>query len=201
MRKLKVGADPFPPYQYYDENQILKGSDYLKINNILKEMNINYDYVLDDWNNIERKLINKEIDIAFQVQKTSEREELYLFSKLFRNAITSVISSGATQSKSSLKEIINRKDRIAVVEGYKYGDPIDNIPNEFKIFSKDQIDLVGKVKNKLAQFGVVDLGVYEYQSMNNDFSGINILHQYDFERPLYVVFNDEKLRDEFNKYL
>ena len=75
MRKLiTVGADPFPPYQYYDESGNLKGSDYDLVKKAFDLAGYNIKVVLDEWKKIEEDLINKVIDAAFQVQYTPERE-------------------------------------------------------------------------------------------------------------------------------
>jgi ABC-type amino acid transport substrate-binding protein len=200
MTKYLVGADPFPPYQFYNEIGVLDGSDYRLVDGIINKMEATVEYIVDDWSKIEKKLIDKEIDIAFQVQKTPEREKLYYFSTLFRNAITTIISFTDGDIKS-VEEIDLLDKKLAVIKGYKYGDVIDLLPERIKVFCNDQQEQVEFVVQNKADFAVVDLGVLEYQAQKKDLKGVKILRHLDFSRPLYVVFNNSSVRDEFNRYL
>ncbi|MFJ7727870.1 substrate-binding periplasmic protein [Neobacillus sp. NPDC097160] len=200
MKKYLVGADPFPPYQFYNEMGVLEGSDYRQVEEIVNKMGATAEYILDAWSRIEKKLIGKEIDIAFQVQKTPEREKLYYFSNLFRNAITTIISF-TDEDLKSVEEIDLLDKKLAVIKGYKYGDVIDLLPERIKVFCHDQQEQVEFIVQNKADYAVVDLGVFEYQAQERDFDGVKILRHLDFSRPLYVVFNNPSIRDEFNRYL
>jgi ABC-type amino acid transport substrate-binding protein len=200
MKNYLVGADPFPPYQFYNELGVLEGSDYKRVTEIINKMDATADFILDEWSKIEKKLIDKEIDIAFQVQKTPEREKMYYFSNLFRNAITTIVSSSDEDLKS-IEEIKLVNKKLAVIRGYKYGDIIDQLPERLKVFCNDQLEQVEFVSQNKANFAVVDLGVFEYQIQDCDDKGIKILRHLDFTRPLYVVFNNPSVRDEFNQHL
>jgi ABC-type amino acid transport substrate-binding protein len=200
MKNYLVGADPFPPYQFYNELGVLEGFDYKRVTEIINKMGATANFILDEWSKIEKKLIDNEIDIAFQVQKTPEREKIYYFSNLFRNAITTIISSSEEDLKS-IEEIKLLNKKLAVIRGYKYGDLIDQLPERLKVFCNDQLEQVEFVSQNIANFAVVDLGVFEYQIQDCDDKGIKILRHLDFLRPLYVVFNNPSVRDEFNKYL
>lgn len=200
MKKCLVGADPFPPYQFYNGLGVLEGSDYRVVNEIINKMGATAEYILDDWSKIEKKLIHKEIDMAFQVQKTPEREKLYYFSTLFRNAITTIISH-VDEDITSIEDIALLDKKLAVIKGYKYGDVIDLLPERIKVFCHDQEEQVEFIMQNKADYAVVDLGVFEYQAQEKEFKDVKILRHLDFSRPLYVVFNNPLLRDEFNRYL
>jgi ABC-type amino acid transport substrate-binding protein len=200
MKKYLVGADPFPPYQFYNEIGVLGGSDYRHVEEIITKTGASAEYILDDWSKIQKKLINKEIDIAFQVQKTPEREKLYYFSTLFRYAITTIISLTDEDIKS-VEEIVLLDKKLAVIKGYKYGDVIDLLPERIKVFCNNQQEQVEFVQKNKVDYAVVDLGVFEYQAQKSNIEGIKILRHLDFSRPLYVVFNNPSIRDEFNRFL
>ncbi|MEH7248104.1 transporter substrate-binding domain-containing protein [Neobacillus niacini] len=200
MKKYLIGADPFPPYQFYNELGVLEGYDYRQVDQIVTKMGAMTEYILDDWSKIEKKLINKEIDIAFQVQKTSEREKLYYFSNLLRNATTTIISF-TSEEINSVEEIVLLDKKLAVIKGYKYGDSIDLLPDRIKVFCHDQQEQIEFVQKNKVDYAVVDLGVFEYQSQKSHFKDIKLLRHLDFSRPLYVVFNNPSIRDEFNRFL
>jgi ABC-type amino acid transport substrate-binding protein len=197
--KLKVGADPFPPYQYYDDKGVLQGFDYDLIDSVINSMGYSAEYSLDDWSEIEKKLINKEIDVAFQVQKTQEREDMYFFSDLFRSAITTVVT--VDDYVESYDELVKNDFKLAVISGYKYGDTIDQIPDGIKVFCKDQLEQLEMILDKKANFAVVDFGVFNYQLETSIDDNFKVLRHLDFDRPLHVVFNNKNLRDEFNDKL
>lgn len=198
MKKIRIGADPFPPFQYYDENGCLQGSDYEKVERIVRSRRYEAEYVIDDWKVVEQMLLNKELDVAFQVQKTPERERQYHFSKLFRNATTSIIRKSGESAMTTLQEDLSESSRIAVIRGYCYGDPVDAIREPCKVFVENQKEVVRAVANGRAKYGVVDLEVYEHESSTEYEGRIQVIREFDFTRPLYLVFADEALRDEFD---
>lgn len=198
MTKVKVGADPFPPFQYYDDTGKLIGSDYDLVNRILLDIGLAPEYFLDDWSDIEAKLIRGELDIAFQVQKTPEREAKYFFSEVFRNAVSSIVGRSGQECPIDVPSIEKERKKIAVISGYKYGAVIDDVRVENKIFKSSQSEVLLAVKNSEADFGVVDLEVYRFQDEENFADTIQVFEELNFDRPLHVVFHNETLRDRFD---
>lgn len=201
MRKLTIGADPFPPYQYYDEAGNIRGSDYEVVKAVIDRMNCTATYIIDEWQAVEKAFANKEIDLVFQVQKTPEREKNYYFSSKLRDATTSIVTSTDRTDQSDINELFADHSKLGVIEGYMYGDIIDSIDAEHKIAFKSLDDLLQSVNDGSTEFGVVDLGVYNYLNRDNRYSNTKLLEKLNFNRPLYVAFNDQELRDEFDRYL
>ncbi|WP_406242722.1 substrate-binding periplasmic protein [Tissierella carlieri] len=200
MKKIiNIGADPFPPYQYYDEDGNLKGSDYENIKNKFENMGYEVNIVLDEWKIIEDNIVNKKLDAAFQVQYTKERESKYFFSNLFRNAITEVVTGNPEIKINSYKEIEENKLTLGVIANYTYGDDIDNIDSSLKVSYKDQTELLKAINDKVVDLGIFDKGVKEYILEKEEFSNIHSIKALEFIRPLYVVFSDESLRNEWNE--
>lgn len=202
MKYLEIGADPFPPYQYIDENGKVKGSDYETVKSVIDKMEYNANYSIEDWSIIEKRFINKEIDIVFQVQKTPEREKKYHFSKKLRDAVTSIITSTDNDfNYDNISNLFKKGDKLGVIENYQYGEVIDSIDLDSKKYYKTLEDILTDVNKGLVKFGVVDLGVYEYMNKDNVYKNIKVIDNLNFNRPLYVAFNDEFLKDKFNNYL
>lgn len=202
MRKIIIGADPFPPYQYFDSDGTLKGSDYEKINKIVGLMGYTAEFILDDWHKIEEMLDDGAIDFAFQVQKTPAREEKWFFSEQLREAATSVVSLKETEQKETIADILSCGQKIGVIAGYKYGEVIDSLADGHKEICGSLEEILAKINDKEIMFGVADRGVFMYlQDRYEDYSAICIQEKLNFIRPLYVVFNDKLLCDEFNKHL
>lgn len=205
-KHLVVGADPFPPYQYIDEDGKIKGSDYEIIKNVLDDMGYEAEFIIREWPEIEKMFNAKKIDIVFQVQKTPEREKRYYFSEKLRDAVTVIVTStNKTIKCNSLEElvhmIIKNKWKLGVMKGYHYGKIIDSIPKEYKVSFDTTEELLEAVNNDRVDLAVVDLGVFKYYKEKYGYSNLNIIENASFNRPLYVIFNDPSLRDEFNTYL
>lgn len=202
MNKLiTVGADPFPPYQYYDKAGNIKGSDYELVKKAFGKIGYEINIVLDEWKKIEDDITNKRIDAAFQVQYSKERQNKYFFSELFRNAITEVVTGNSELDINSYKEIEEKRLSIGVIANYTYGEDIDKIDLSLKVSYNDQTQLLKAINDKEVDIGIFDKGVKEYILEQEGFSNIHSIKSLEFIRPLYVVFSDEKLRDEFNKGL
>ena len=134
MKILLIGADPFPPYQYIGNEGNIEGSDYQTIKKVVEEMGYEANFLIDEWSVIENKLILKEIDIAFQVQKTPEREKKYFFSEKLRDAVTSIASHKENVSEKEISNLLDNEDKLGVIRNYKYGSPVDEIEDGKKEF-------------------------------------------------------------------
>jgi len=201
MKTLVVGADPFPPYQYYDENGDIKGSDYDMVKAVIDKMGYEARYIIDEWSVIEKAFSEKKIDLVFQVQKTPERERKYHFSGKLRDATTSIVTWKDKTDQGSMDELFADGSKLGVIEGYLYGDIIDSIATGSKVNFKSLEDLLQSVNSGETEYGVVDLGVFNYINRNKIYDKVKLLDKLNFNRPLYVCLNDQSLRDEFDKHL
>lgn len=201
MKTLVVGADPFPPYQYYDENGDIKGSDYDMVKAVIDKMGYEARYIIDEWSVIEKAFSEKKIDLVFQVQKTPERERKYHFSGKLRDATTSIVTWKDKTDQGSMDELFADGSKLGVIQGYLYGDIIDSIATGSKVNFKSLEDLLQSVNSGETEYGVVDLGVFDYINKGNTYDNVLLLSKLNFNRPLYVCFNDQSLRDEFDKHL
>lgn len=198
---LTVGADPFPPYQYYDEDGNIKGSDYELVKKIFKHAGYEIKVILDEWNKIEYAIINKKIDVAFQVQHTIKREKKYFFSNLFRNAITEVVTGNKKLELNSYSEIEEKKLSVGVINNYTYGNDIDKIDSSLKKSFNEQSELLKAINDRVVDIGIFDKGVKEYLMGKEGFTNIFSIKSLEFIRPLYVVFSNKEIRDKFNESL
>jgi ABC-type amino acid transport substrate-binding protein len=200
MRTLVIGADPFPPYQYIDNNGNIRGSDYETVKSIIDKMGYTAKYIIDEWSTIEEKFMNKEIDIVFQVQKTPEREKHWFFSHKLRDAITSIVTRSIVADEyNEINDLLSDNAKIGVIQNYQYGELIDSIKPCYKNYFRSLEELLDSVISGETKFGVVDLGVFNYLNKDGRYNAIKVLSNLNFKRPLYVAFNDKSLRDEFNK--
>src|SRR5699024_5086969 len=201
MKEIVIGADPFPPYQYIDVEGKVIGFDYEKIKNIIQKMDYKPKFIIDNWSLIEEGFEKKEIDIIFQVQKTEDRKKRYFFSEKLRNYETAIVSHEEYNNITSINELIEKNEEIAVINNYQYGEPIDSIDKKYKVFFESAQDILDAVSSGKVLFGVVDVGVFNYLNKKMDKSNLFINRQINFNITLYVAFHNEKLRDTFDTFL
>ena len=205
---LFVGADPYPPYQYVDDDGKTKGLDFEVIRDIIDKMGYDPIFIIKEWSVIEELLNNKRLDMVFQVTKTPEREKRYYFYEKLRDIIEVIITSkedvlSFTSMEEFIKYIVGGNLKLGVMKGYRYGGPINSIPEENKIPYTSTREILDAVSSRQVDFGIIDLGILKYHVKKNreKYANIKVLENLRVIRPLYVVFNDPLLRDEFNKYL
>lgn len=197
-RKLIVGADPFPPYQYMNDQGQIIGSDCETVRNAFLNAGYEIEIIIDDWAKIETDIRHKNIDAAFQVQKTPEREKLYYFSDLLRYATTEVITNDISLQPSSLSSIDTQGLSLGAIANYAYGEPVDSINPTRKRFFDQQSTLLHAISTGNVNLGIFDQGVKQYLMQREQINNLHVLDALTFQRPLYVVFASASIRDAFN---
>ena len=198
MSTLLVGADPFPPYQYLDENGNVVGSDYETICTLLQQMGYSANVILREWSEVEALMDSKKINLAFQVQKTEDRLCKWYFSDKFRDATTVIISLDA-EAPFDINNLALSGESLGVIRGYKYGDIIDSLDERYKVACQSLEDIINLMLNGQIRYGVADLGVLQYLKENNaNYARIQVVKDTYFNRPLFVVFNDDDICSQFN---
>jgi hypothetical protein len=201
-RRVKIGADPFPPYQYFDDQGVLRGEDYEKVKKAATEAGFEPEFILDDWAVIERNFNDNNLDAVFQLPVTPEREKKnYLFSKLLRNGKTEVATSLPDQGIKDLSGIDLEKYSLGLVEGVSYGDDIAALKRITRKFFKNNDDLIISIGKGETSFGIFDEGVKRFLMEKLSVRNINAIDALTFSRPLFMAFRDKKIRDLFDKYL
>lgn len=84
MTRIKVCADPFPPYQYVDRDGSMKGRDYELVVSRLRAAGYDPEVCIAPWDRIYREFQAGEQDVLFQAQDSPERLEKFYFSKMLR---------------------------------------------------------------------------------------------------------------------
>ena len=194
-KRLKVCADPFPPYQYLNDEGAFVGTDYFIVKNCLESAGYCVEMSIAPWNEIYPLFEKKEMDVLFQAQDSPERLERFYLSDMFRRAVTEVITT-----KKELAGIWSHDDlknyRIGGIDGFTNGPRIDCLPKENKKFFQDTEAILKALDHGQIDFGVVDQGVKNY--VKPDDMELNTVTALTYERPLYVLFNSQKVRDDFN---
>lgn len=200
MTHVRLGADPFPPYQYFTAEGQIAGIDYATVTGVFRRAETDVEVLLRDWSEVERMLAAGEIDGAFQVQKTPEREARWHFSHLLRHAVTEIITADSTLAVNNLMELAPRGLRLGIIAGYAVGEAVDSLPDGVRVPYPTQEALLHAVATGEVPLAVFDRGVREYLMRTESLNPIFPLKNLDFLRPLYVVFRDAALRDLYNAH-
>lgn len=195
MEKIKVCADPFPPYQYIDEKGQVKGKDYEVV---MKKLQLaGYDPVIciDSWNKIYKEFEEGEQDVLFQAQDSPERLEKFFLSKLLRYAVTEIVTANMDLCNlKTYQELQNYK--IGVIANFANGPGIDSLPASCKVEFTDTEEIMEAVCTGKVDVGVCDQGVREYLIKKDQI--LYPIHELTYKRPLYVMFRNKKHRDDFD---
>jgi hypothetical protein len=116
-KQIKIGADPFPPYQYYDASGSICGTDYEAIKAAGEKAGFNMEFVIDDWTLIERNFTDGALDAVFQLPKNPERERKFHFSKLLRDGATEVVTGQLSLQIGTIHDIEVHQYTLGVVDG------------------------------------------------------------------------------------
>ncbi len=201
QKKVIIGADPFPPYQWYNAEGKVEGLDYDVVTAAFEKAGYETEVILRDFPLIERDLQAGAIQAAFQVQLTPEREKIYQFSHLLREAVTELVTWQSDLEITEYQQIVTKALTLGVLEGYVYGRDIDSLPQHVKKVYPDNLTLLKAISAGEVDLGVFDRGVKEYLSKQENITNLRSLEAMAFLRPLYVIFMDTALRDDFNKGL
>ena len=196
MKKIVVGADPFPPYQYVDKKGKIKGLDYETVIKQFRMAGYDPEVYIEPWNIIYKKFEEGKVDALFQVQDSPERLKKYFFSKILRYAVTEVVTTDEKLTEIDTYDQL-RKYKIGVIDGFVNGTEIDEMPDECKIIFADTKSLLEGIEHEKVKCGICDKGVKEF--LNEDTSKILSITKLTFKRPLYVMFQNEKDRDAFDE--
>lgn len=192
---LRVGADPFPPYQYLDENGQPTGSDCQRVKEILQKAGYEARVILEEWSVLEQMLYTGELDALFQVQKTPEREKTYFFSRLLRNAVTETVTGRPDLTLDSLEELSEKGLTLGIIDQYAYGELVDDLPDACKRAYPTQEALLTAIADCQVDLGVFDKGVKEY--LLEGLGGkVYPLENLTFLRPLYIMFRDRDVSEK-----
>lgn len=202
MKKLIIGADPFPPYQYLDSFGNIQGLDYETVIHAFSCVGYNdIEVRLDEWSKIATAIKEKRLDAVFQVQKTPQREQMYFFSNIFRFAETEGISRNCELENLTWYDVKNLKLSIGTIKNYAYGELIDALFSNDQCAFETQEKLLNAVSTGGVDIGIIDRGVKNYLQEKNGINPPHIIESLTFQRPLHVMFNDEFLCHEFNQGL
>lgn len=191
------------PYDFYEKGTA-RGYSIDYINLLAKIIGLDVEFITDTWPNLLKKFKNKEIDLLHPLRKTSQREELVLYSTKFITTKPLLITQLKRKEIKSLNDLTGKtlalkKDRAInkkIKEKYK------NIKYVEYTTSKEMLEAVS--------FGLVDGAVEDYLPANyivkkELLTNLHVASKVQFsgiaDQDLYLVFqkNHSMLKELFNR--
>lgn len=198
-KPIRLGADPFPPYQYLGEDGAPKGSDWQRVSQTLRRAGYAPQVRIAPWDEVYGAFERGELDGLFQVQDTPERVARYFLSDKLRSAVTLVVTADqALTALDSYQEIVRRELTLGVIEGFANGPEIDSLPDRLKRTYDGTQSVLLAVARGEAALGVCDQGVMEFLTERQPELRCHTVPALVYERPLYVMFRRREDRDAYN---
>lgn len=195
MEKIKVCADPFPPYQYIDKDGRMRGRDYELVMSRLRAAGYSPKMHIAPWNQIYPQFEDGEFDVLFQAQDSPERLEKFYLSKLLRHAVTEVVT--VNRGLTGLRKYTELEGyKVGVIADFTNGPEIDSLPASCKTEFADAAKVLQGIYDGIVDCGVCDQGVKEYLMAKEP--ALYPIPALTYHRPLYVMFRKKKHRDDFD---
>ncbi|MDL2253048.1 transporter substrate-binding domain-containing protein [Ruminococcaceae bacterium OttesenSCG-928-I18] len=201
--KIKLTADPFAPYQYYDDSGNITGLDYELVRRAFEVTGHETSVSIMDWPLAEQAVLSGQAHGAFQVQPTAERMGLYHFSRLLRDAVTEIVSTRSDLTLNAYQDLPGQCGTLGVIKDYCYGQFIDELDEIQKVPYENHEELLRAVYENQVDSAVIDRGVRIFTAAKLGIDNLSSYPALDFIRPLHVIFNLENkpLCSDFDKGL
>jgi len=137
--ELKMGWDPWAPYQYLTPEDEVKGLDVDLISAMATEAGCDITFVQDNWMNLLNGVRNGDIDMLGGATRTALREEFGLFSDSYRHETFSLYIRPDESEKfadKNLKGLLEAGFRLGVTQDYLYCPQINVLQDDEKFSSQ-----------------------------------------------------------------
>jgi polar amino acid transport system substrate-binding protein len=191
-RTVELVADPYPPYQFEDGGRI-KGIDQETIREAFAVHEIQVGTVLLPWGECLQRMAERKADGIFQIARSPERQEFYLFSELLRTERTVLFARKGSQVRlqngSVLREQLEGRT-VGVLDGYSYNAEIEHLPEPVKVRVPNQETLLRALASGRVDLILMDNGVAAYLAGRLGVEGMEQVG-YAIARELHVAFQKQ----------
>ena len=129
--ELNVGWNPYEPYQYADPDGNVRGLDLDLVSALAKQAGCSVRFTQDEWSKLLKGVQTGNIDVLTGATQTTERDKYAHFSKPYRDETFVLFVRNGESEKwlaESIEEMVrDKKMRIGLVDGYVYGDEVDDL--------------------------------------------------------------------------
>jgi ABC-type amino acid transport substrate-binding protein/serine phosphatase RsbU (regulator of sigma subunit) len=172
--KINVGYEyDWAPYDFVDKNQEPTGLAKAYLEHISKKTGLKFVYHKDIWNNLLKKIQNKQIDLLPAIYYSKEREKYLSFTKKYLEVFEYIYTYKNVPTIDSLKELNNK--RLAVVKSFSISEWMHEYYPKIKLIEKDSIsEALQAVQNKEADAFIGDEGSSSYSIQKEKLSTLKL---------------------------
>ena len=187
---IKVGAEKnWAPFDFAEEGTY-KGlaRDYLDI--IEKKTSLKFEYDIDSWNNLLKKIKQNKIQLLPILKKTQKREEYLLFTRDYLT-IRAYVYALKDAEISNAKDLVGKT--IAIPKGSSHEEYIEKNHPKVKVLTvKNVLEAIDAINTKKADFLISNIPIINYLTNKQNLSKIYPkFHLNDIENKLSMATNKQ----------
>ncbi|XOZ32554.1 substrate-binding periplasmic protein [Halomonadaceae bacterium KBTZ08] len=212
--ELRMGWEPWKPYQYQDTDGHLKGLDIELMRAMADQAGCELTLVEQPWKRHLRNLKKGRVDIAAGADYSPERADYAYFSRPYRTESVDLFMRRGEADNYELKGLRDIRDQdlvVGVTRGYDYGkqfETMKTLPGFEEHIEPARSDLLNyrKLARKRLDAFLADPLVLKAQVRGSTFEGAFEAHPLRVKQaPIYLMFSRESTSKElvqrFNKAL
>lgn len=127
---LKVGWDPWEPYQYQDADGTVRGMDVEIVRDLAKGAGCGVTFTRGAWKELLAGVQAGTVDVLMAATPTDERKSYAAFSPSYRRESFVVLtraSDADTDGPLDLEKLVREGKRIGLTDGYYYGEAVTSV--------------------------------------------------------------------------
>lgn len=181
----------YPPYNYIENGEIV-GLDAEIVLQVMKKLRKQVKIETYPWAKVYSKLLDNQIDFAWQFVGTQERKELFHLVGPIRYGIDVIL----VRTDSNVSNWVTLNDfsgmKVGVIKGYKYHHEFDSANNFKKVEYSNIVRQFEGLINRKVDFIIGDFNVFRYFLRKNNLSDkIKFLPSSIKKIPRFIAFSNK----------
>lgn len=127
---LKVGWDPWEPYQYQDADGTMRGMDVEIVRELAKGAGCGVSFTRGAWKELLAGVKDGTVDVLMAATPTDDRQVYASFSPSYRRESFVVLTRSSDESSLGavdLGRMVKAGKRIGLTDGYYYGEAVTSV--------------------------------------------------------------------------
>lgn len=185
-KTYKIVYEDYPPFEFKDNNGVMKGLDIDILNAIARNEKVSFEYIPVPWARALSMVENGDCDAIISLFKTPERDKFLLFPSEGLGFEANVIFANDS-FKGDVKTINDLKGKtVGTVTEYSYGKEFDAYKGYVKEESKDQETMFKKLANNRINMAITNELVGFYMLKDLGIKNVRKLSYVADDQPLYI---------------
>ena len=179
-KSIRIAFDgSLPPYSFVNDLGKIDGIALEMMEILCSRLGINFTIYPDsNWSNLYKAAARRKIDMVATMVNRPERAEWFIFTKPYLTKSLVIVTRQDNASINNRNDIADKK--IAVVNGYQYGEQVGNeFPVAKLVKVKSMLDSLDEVDKGRADAAILFLGTANYLQAKHQWDNLKIAAFYD----------------------